>query len=142
MFERLSELVDEYAGLERDLADAAVVSDPERAKALGRRYGELTPVVHAYTQLRQTSEDEATARELATEDQSFAAEAEELGCGEEGCCVEGAFGYGAGDSVEYASRVDRRPGLGGGWQAEVCDVGVRSERHVRWDGDGRDGTFG
>jgi peptide chain release factor 1 len=78
VFERLSELVDEYAGLERDLADAAVHSDPERAKALGRRYGELTPVVHAYTQWRQTSEDEATARELATEDQSFAAEAEQL----------------------------------------------------------------
>jgi peptide chain release factor 1 len=78
VFERLSELVDEYAGLERDLADAAVVSDPERAKALGRRYGELTPVVHAYTQWRQTAEDEATARELAAEDQSFAAEAEQL----------------------------------------------------------------
>jgi peptide chain release factor 1 len=78
VFERLSELVNEYAGLERDLADAAVHADPERAKALGRRYGELTPLVHAYTEWRQATDDEATARELAAEDQSFAAEAEQL----------------------------------------------------------------
>ena len=43
MFERLSGLAEEYARLEHDLADAAVHSDPERARALGRRYGELTP---------------------------------------------------------------------------------------------------
>jgi peptide chain release factor 1 len=47
VFERLSELAEEYARLERDLADAALHSDPERARALGRRYGELTPVIHA-----------------------------------------------------------------------------------------------
>ena len=55
MFERLSDLAEEYARLERDLADAAVHSDPERARALGRRYGELTPVVHAYQEWRQTA---------------------------------------------------------------------------------------
>jgi peptide chain release factor 1 len=78
VFERLRELAGEYAGLERDLADAAVHSDTERAKALGRRYGELTPVVQAYQKWQQTSGDEATARELAAEDPSFAAEAEQL----------------------------------------------------------------
>src|SRR5882757_773134 len=78
VFERLSALAKEYARLERDLADAAVHSDPERARALGRRYGELTPVVHAYQEWQQTTDDEQTARELATEDHSFAAEAEEL----------------------------------------------------------------
>ena len=78
MFERLSDLADEYARLEHDLADAAVHSDPERARTLGRRYGELTPLVHAYQEWQQTGADEEAARELAAEDHSFAAEAEQL----------------------------------------------------------------
>jgi peptide chain release factor 1 len=78
VFERLSDLADEYAKLEQDLADAAVHSDPERARTLGRRYGELTPIVHAYQEWRQTAGDEQAARELAAEDHSFAAEADEL----------------------------------------------------------------
>jgi peptide chain release factor 1 len=78
VFERLSDLAEEYARLERDLADAAVHSDPERARALGRRYSELTPVIHAYREWQQTSADEQAARELAAEDPSFAAEAEQL----------------------------------------------------------------
>jgi peptide chain release factor 1 len=78
VFEQLEELEREHAGLERDLADAAVLADPERARSLGRKYGELTPLVHAYREWRQTSADEATARELAAEDASFAVEAEQL----------------------------------------------------------------
>jgi peptide chain release factor 1 len=78
VFERLSDLADEYARLEHDLADAAVHTDPDRARALGRRYGELTPLVHAYQEWQHTTADEQTARELATEDHSFAAEAEQL----------------------------------------------------------------
>ena len=78
MFDRLSELAQEYAALERDLADAAVHAEPERARSLGRRYAELTPIVHAYQQWRHTVADENAARELAAEDKSFAAEAEQL----------------------------------------------------------------
>jgi peptide chain release factor 1 len=78
VFDRLGELADEHAVLERDLADPAVHADPERARALGRRYAELTPVVHAYREWRQAGEDEQAARELAREDSSFAAEAEQL----------------------------------------------------------------
>src|SRR5215467_683430 len=78
VFERLSGLAEEYARLEHDLADAAVHSNPERARALGRRYGELTPVVQAYHEWQQTAADEQAARELAAEDHSFAAEADEL----------------------------------------------------------------
>jgi peptide chain release factor 1 len=78
VFERLSDLAEEYAKLEQDLADAAVHSDPERARALGRRYGELTPVIHAYREWQQTAADEQAARELAAEDHSFAAEAGEF----------------------------------------------------------------
>ena len=78
MFDRLGELAAEHADLERTLADAAVHADPERARALSRRYGGLSPIVETYREWQQTSGDEATARELASEDPSFAAEAEQL----------------------------------------------------------------
>ena len=79
MFERLAELASEHAALERELSDAAVHADPDRARALGRRYGELGSVVHAYQEWQQISADEAAALELGEEDASFAAEAEQLG---------------------------------------------------------------
>jgi peptide chain release factor 1 len=79
VFDRLGELAQEHAELERTLADSAVHSDPERARALARRYGEISPVVETYHQWQETAADEATARELASEDASFAAEAEDLG---------------------------------------------------------------
>src|SRR5215469_3961476 len=78
MFERLAELADEYARVERDLSDAAVHSGPERSRALGRRYGELTPIVTAYREWQQATADEETARELAPEDASFAVEAGQI----------------------------------------------------------------
>ena len=79
MFDRLDELAAEYAALERDLADPAVHANPDRARTLGRRYGELGPVVHAYREWQHVRADEATAHELAGEDASFAEEAEQLG---------------------------------------------------------------
>jgi peptide chain release factor 1 len=79
VFDRLEELAGEYAALERDLADPAVHADPDRARALGRRYGQLGPIVHAYREWQHVSADEAAAHELAGEDASFAAEAEQLG---------------------------------------------------------------
>jgi peptide chain release factor 1 len=78
VFERVGGLADEHAELERALADPALHADQDRARALGRRYAELTPVVHAYTEWQRTAEDEAAARELAAEDPSFAAEADQL----------------------------------------------------------------
>jgi peptide chain release factor 1 len=79
VFDRLDELEAEYSALERDLADPSVHADPVRARALGRRYGELGPIAHAYRQWREVGADEATARELGALDASFAAEAEQLG---------------------------------------------------------------
>ncbi len=79
MFDRLEELAGEYAALERDLADPAVHADPDRARALGRRYGELGPIVHAYREWQHVTADETAAHELAGEDASFALEAEQLG---------------------------------------------------------------
>jgi peptide chain release factor 1 len=56
-----------------------VHADPDRARTLGRRYGELGPIVHAYREWQRVSADESAAHELASEDASFAAEAEQLG---------------------------------------------------------------
>ena len=79
MFERLGGVTAEYAELERELADPGVHADQERARALGKRYAALSPLVHAYQEWQRTTADETAARELAAEDSSFAAEAEQLG---------------------------------------------------------------
>jgi peptide chain release factor 1 len=78
MFERVADLATEYTQLEHDLADPAVHADPDRARTLGRRYGELGPVIAAYGQWLEIGGDEQAARELTAEDASFAAEAEQL----------------------------------------------------------------
>jgi peptide chain release factor 1 len=74
----LDELLREYAGLERELADPAVHADQDRARKFGRRYSELTPVVKTLRELESTREDMVAAKELAAEDDTFAAEAESL----------------------------------------------------------------
>jgi len=79
VFDRLEELAAEYAALEQDLADPAVHADPDRARRIGRRYGELGPIVHAFREWQRVSADETAAHELAGEDASFADEAEQLG---------------------------------------------------------------
>jgi peptide chain release factor 1 len=79
VFERLGGMAAELAELEKALADPHVHADQERATALGRRYAEISPMVHAYQEWQRTVDDEAAARELAGEDSSFAAEAEQLG---------------------------------------------------------------
>ena len=79
MFDRLADLASEHAALERELADPAVHADGERARALGRRYGELGAVVRAYQDWQQAVTDEKDARELAAEDASFEVLAEESG---------------------------------------------------------------
>jgi peptide chain release factor 1 len=78
VFERLADLAVEHAQLEQDLSDPAIHTNPDRARTVSRRYGELTPIVHAYADWQQTVADEGTARELAVEDASFAAEAQQL----------------------------------------------------------------
>ena len=73
----LDALLDEHAELERALADPAVHADAAQARKLGRRYAELGPVVAAARELAAARGDEAAARELVTEDPSFADEARE-----------------------------------------------------------------
>ena len=60
----------------RALSDPAVHADLARARKVGRRYAELTPIVRAMDEYERLSDDLAAARELAAEDPTFAAEAE------------------------------------------------------------------
>jgi peptide chain release factor 1 len=74
----LSELLTEYGELEQALADPAVHADQNRARKLGRRYAELTPIVKTLRELESARDDQAVAAELSKEDDSFAVEAEAL----------------------------------------------------------------
>jgi peptide chain release factor 1 len=76
--ERLGTLLEEHASLEVELADPAVHADQARARRLGRRYAQLAPLVETSRALEEARGDLATARELAREDASFAAEATAL----------------------------------------------------------------
>ena len=73
-----ADLVREYAQLESELSDPALHADPARAKRVGRRYAELTPIVRTAGDLETTRGNLAAARELSAEDQSFAEEAVQL----------------------------------------------------------------
>lgn len=78
MFESAQGLRQEFADLEKQLADPAVVSDQARSRKVGRRYSELTGVVHALDEHQQLTEDLSAARELANDDPAFAAEADQI----------------------------------------------------------------
>jgi peptide chain release factor 1 len=76
--DRLSGLLDEYAELEKRLADPAIHADQNTARRVGRRFAELAPLHKAAGELEQARADMEAARELAAEDPSFAAEAEAI----------------------------------------------------------------
>ncbi|MEU1586255.1 peptide chain release factor 1 [Micromonospora sp. NPDC005710] len=76
--ERLAGLLDEYAQLEKRLADPAIHADQATARRVGRRYAELVPLHKAAGELEQARADLAAARELAAEDPSFAGEADSI----------------------------------------------------------------
>jgi peptide chain release factor 1 len=72
--DRLTGLLDEYAELERRLADPAIHADQVEARRVGRRFAELSPIQKAATELNQARADLSAARELAAEDPAFAGE--------------------------------------------------------------------
>ncbi|TYC05630.1 peptide chain release factor 1 [Micromonospora sp. WP24] len=76
--ERLTALLDEYADLEKRLADPAIHADQAVARRVGRRYAELVPLHKAAGELAQARADLAAALELAAEDPSFAAEVDSI----------------------------------------------------------------
>ena len=74
MFESVNSLIAEHDGLQEQLADPELHSDPVRSKKVNRRYAELSRIVAAYREWKQIEDDLAAARELAEEDDAFAAE--------------------------------------------------------------------
>ncbi|WP_091178719.1 peptide chain release factor 1 [Microlunatus flavus] len=78
MFESAEPLREEFAQLEAALSDPATHADLAKARRIGRRYAELTPIVKGLDEHHRLVEDIAAARELAADDPTFAAEADEL----------------------------------------------------------------
>lgn len=76
--ERLAALLDEYAELEKRLADPAIHADQHTARRVGRRYAELVPLHRAAGELEQARADLVAARELAAEDPAFGEEADSI----------------------------------------------------------------
>ena len=71
-------ILSEHADLERRLADPALHADPASARKVGRRFAQLAPIVATHRKLDAARGDLETARELAADDESFAAEVTEL----------------------------------------------------------------
>ncbi|HEY8282309.1 MAG TPA: peptide chain release factor 1 [Leifsonia sp.] len=74
MFESVNSLIAEHDELQEQLADPELHGDPVRSKKVNRRYAELSRIVAAYREWKQIEDDLAAARELAEEDDAFAAE--------------------------------------------------------------------
>ena len=68
MFEAAEPLLAEFAELERQLADPATHSDLAKARRIGRRYAELTPIVKAMDAHRRLTDDLEAATELTAAD--------------------------------------------------------------------------
>jgi peptide chain release factor 1 len=73
VFESVQGLIDEHRAVQEELSDPAVHADAPRAKRVNRRYAELSKIVHAYETWVAASHDLDAARELAREDEAFAA---------------------------------------------------------------------
>ncbi len=71
-------LLTEHADLERQLADPELHADATNARRVGRRFAQIAPIVSTYRKLETAHGDLEAARELAGEDESFAAEVIDL----------------------------------------------------------------
>jgi len=78
LFESAGPLRDEFAELEAALSDPSIHADVARARKVGRRYAELTPIIKGMDEYNRLTDDLTAARELAADDETFAAEAAEL----------------------------------------------------------------
>ncbi|MDH6533343.1 peptide chain release factor 1 [Aurantimicrobium minutum] len=74
MLSSVQGLLAEYEELQVQLSDPAVHADASRSKKLNRRYAEISQIKIAYERLTALEEDLAAAKELAKEDEAFAAE--------------------------------------------------------------------
>jgi peptide chain release factor 1 len=74
----LARVLAEYAETEAALSDPSVHADQGAARRLGRRFAQLAPIVSTSRELDAVRGDEQAARELAAEDPTFEAEADQL----------------------------------------------------------------
>jgi peptide chain release factor 1 len=81
MFESVATLRAEHEQLQHQLADPALHADPARSKKVNRRYAELSKIIKAHDDWLQAEDDLTAARELAKEDEAFAAEIPDLETG-------------------------------------------------------------
>jgi peptide chain release factor 1 len=64
---KLDDVVRQFEDLNAQLATPAVLSDPDALRRLGQEVARLTPVVHAYQELRRTRDELAGARQVRDE---------------------------------------------------------------------------
>src|SRR5690606_29614909 len=74
VFESVAPLLAEHEELQVQLADPAVHADAARSKRINRRYAELSRIKAAFEHWAGATDDLAAARELARDDEAFAAE--------------------------------------------------------------------
>jgi peptide chain release factor 1 len=74
MFESVKGLIEEHKAVQAELSDPAVHADAARARRVNRRYAELSKIVAAHDAWQAARDDVDAARELAREDDAFAAE--------------------------------------------------------------------
>src|ERR1700755_2504613 len=75
---RIEALLAEHADLERQLGDPNLHADPAAARKVGRRFAQVSPIVATYRKLETARVALEAAKELAADDESFAAEVPEL----------------------------------------------------------------
>jgi len=81
VFESVATLQAEHEQLQQQLGDPGLHADAARAKKVNRRYAELSKILKANDDWLQAQDNLAAARELAKEDDAFAAEVPELETG-------------------------------------------------------------
>jgi len=74
MFESVDALIAEYAELQEKLGDPAVHADAGLSKKLNRRFAVLSKIIAAHDRMVAMTDDLAAAKEMASEDESLAAE--------------------------------------------------------------------
>jgi peptide chain release factor 1 len=74
MLSSVQALLAEHAELQSQLSEASVHANPVLAKKLNRRYAELNAIVSAYHAVNALQSDLDAAKDMAKEDESFAAE--------------------------------------------------------------------
>lgn len=77
-FKKAEESYREFLEIEQQLASPEVHQDQNLSKKLGRRYAALGQVVNAYKTWKALEDDRKAALELASEDELFAKEAEDI----------------------------------------------------------------